>query len=473
MASFASAGSSAPSGAVYPRTKLVVRLKAGLRAYVGPPTEPAREEDVLLGVELGADAEYVTAYASPAGAGAGAAPVVPAEAPCFSPNGQFGAVLLPSGSTVITAASTGAAVIELPTDSTTMNMDFSPKGTFLVTWARLIAGKPAAEGGSGNISSQLKIWHVASGACVCSFSQKQYRRDLVQWTEDEAVCGRLVSNEVHLLAGLRPEQGIVGKVYHKGVSAFKLCPVSAKPYVCVFSPSAGGRPGQLALYRYHGITATAAAATAAAGEGGPTLAACVTSRGVMSATEADLLWSPTGAAVLAHTQSEVDSSNSSYYGASGLSILSCAGCEGAGAGGASPEKDAAAPLSAAVSQGKDGHIHDVKWSPCGNQFVISAGAMPCVCTLHNQTGEKVYDFGTNHRNTIAWSPHGRFLALAGFGNLVGDIDFYDTQAKKIKKMGSNNAHCSVAHAWSPDSRYFMTATLAPRMNVDNGFKIFR
>lgn len=85
----------------------------------------------------------------------------------------------------------------------------------------------------------------------------------------------------------------------------------------------------------------------------------------------------------------------------------------------------------------------------------------------------MYNFGAAHRNTVSWSPHGRFLVLAGFGNLVGDIDFYDTQAKKMKKMGSNNSHCAITHAWSPDSRYFMTATLAPRMNVDNGFKIFR
>lgn len=37
--------------------------------------------------------------------------------------------------------------------------------------------------------------------------------------------------------------------------------------------------------------------------------------------------------------------------------------------------------------------------------------------------------------------------------------------------GSNSSHCSVTCAWSPDSRYFLTATLTPRMNVDNGFKV--
>lgn len=40
-------------------------------------------------------------------------------------------------------------------------------------------------------------------------------------------------------------------------------------------------------------------------------------------------------------------------------------------------------------------------------------------------------------------------------------------------LGSNVGHCSTTHAWSPDSRYFMTASLAPRMNVDNCMKIFK
>ncbi|CAM9499774.1 unnamed protein product, partial [Ectocarpus fasciculatus] len=362
----------------------------------------------------------------------------------YSPNGALSATLLPSGCVVIAEAATGRQVTQLPTDATTMNLDFSPKGSFLVTWARPTTGS----------NTNLKVWNVSSGECVCSYTQKHYKKDLIQWTADEVICCRVVTNEVHILNGLHPEQGIVGKVYHKGVNTFKLCPLSAKPYICVFCPSAGGKNGQLALYRYNSTESAKPAGT-------EELVAA-------AASEANMLWSPTGAAVLIHTQADVDSSNNSYYGSSGLTIMSCSGCMDG-----SPEKDMINPLSAAVSQGKDGPIHDVRWSPMGTQFVISAGAMPCVCTLHNHKGEQIYDFGSAHRNTISWSPHGRFLALAGFGNLVGDIDFYDTQAKKIKKMSTNNAHCSVAHAWSPDSRYFMTATLAPRMNVDNGFKIFR
>ena len=32
---------------------------------------------------------------------------------------------------------------------------------------------------------------------------------------------------------------------------------------------------------------------------------------------------------------------------------------------------------------------------------------------------------------------------------------------------------AVAYGWAPDSRYFVTATLAPRMNVDNGVHIYK
>jgi translation initiation factor 2A len=110
-------------------------------------------------------------------------------------------------------------------------------------------------------------------------------------------------------------------------------------------------------------------------------------------------------------------------------------------------------MAAIVPQAADGAVHDVKWSPNGSGFVVIAGKMPAAVSMHNDRGDRVYDFGSGHRNAACWSPSGRFLVIAGFGNLVGDMDFYDIQAgKNPKKVGSNNAHCSVTHGWSPDSR---------------------
>ena len=37
---------------------------------------------------------------------------------------------------------------------------------------------------------------------------------------------------------------------------------------------------------------------------------------------------------------------------------------------------------------------------------------------------------------MRWSPHGRFVAVAGFGNLPGDLVFYEKKADgKCKKIG--------------------------------------
>ena len=99
----------------------------------------------------------------------------------------------------------------------------------------------------------------------------------------------------------------------------------------------------------------------------------------------------------------------------------------------------------------------------GKEFVVIAGTIPPAAALYNLEAEQIYAFGNAHRNVICWAPHGRFLALCGFGNLAGDVDFWDRNKKK--KIGSVNMPCAVEYGWSPDSRLFVTATTAPRMNV--------
>ena len=85
-----------------------------------------------------------------------------------------------------------------------------------------------------------------------------------------------------------------------------------------------------------------------------------------------------------------------------------------------------------------------------------------------------YELGAGPHNTIRWNPFGRFIMLAGFGNLPGDVKFYHRLFDgKFKLMGSCRAACSVTAEWSPCGRRLLTSTVAPRLNVDNGFKIWR
>merc|ERR1719261_1376138 len=98
--------------------------------------------------------------------------------------------------------------------------------------------------------------------------------------------------------------------------------------------------------------------------------------------------------------------------------------------------------------------------------------MPSEIALYEGVrGAKRYAFGKSRRNTIRWGSFGRFFAIGGFGNLAGDLDFWDKTTQKT--ICSFRAACTVDCAWGPDGRHFLTCTTAPRMRVDNQISIFK
>ena len=61
---------------------------------------------------------------------------------------------------------------------------------------------------------------------------------------------------------------------------------------------------------------------------------------------------------------------------------------------------------------------------------------------------------------------GNILCLAGFGNLQGNLEFWDLSQKKlISSVSAKDATCFM---WAPDGAHALTATLSPRMRVGNG-----
>jgi translation initiation factor 2A len=227
-----------------------------------------------------------------------------------------------------------------------------------------------------------------------------------------------------------------------------------------FVPETKGKPAKLALLRYPDALGTASNSKIP-----------VASKSFYQAEECKAMWSPKGDAALLLTSTTVDSSGDSYYGSSNLYLITAAG-------DAEP-----VPLP---GNNNNGPVHDVAWMPDGNKpssFAMISGRMPALGSLHHGgTAQPLFLFGNAHRNTIVWSPHGRFVTLAGFGNLAGGMDFWDRN--KCKKMPQyinatdkptfgNTANCAVGYGWAPNSRYFMVSTTSPRMNVDNGVKVFK
>ena len=120
---------------------------------------------------------------------------------------------------------------------------------------------------------------------------------------------------------------------------------------------------------------------------------------------------------------------------------------------------------------KEGPIHDANWSPNSKEFGVVYGFMPAKTKIFNTKAEITHNFDLGPRNTILYSPQGRFVLVAGFGNLNGQCDIYDLEhdyAKICTFEASNSTLCE----WSPDGKYILTATTSPRLRVENGFRIW-
>lgn len=96
--------------------------------------------------------------------------------------------------------------------------------------------------------------------------------------------------------------------------------------------------------------------------------------------------------------------------------------------------------------------------------------MPAKTMLFDQRVRSLHDFGPGPHNFLSFNPQGRLLIVAGFGNLAGKLNIYDRRSlNKIATIDApNTSHCE----WSPDGRFILTATLSPRLRVDNGIKIW-
>jgi len=101
-------------------------------------------------------------------------------------------------------AATGALVRELPV-AKIVELAFSPQGTLLATWQR-----PVSEPGK-EPADNLHVWRVSDGQQVLSVFQRAQNGWTPQWTDDESLMARLVTNEVHVYNGQDPSTGTVSR----------------------------------------------------------------------------------------------------------------------------------------------------------------------------------------------------------------------------------------------------------------------
>ncbi|KAL6870286.1 eukaryotic translation initiation factor eIF2A domain-containing protein [Trichoderma novae-zelandiae] len=351
----------------------------------------------------------------------------------YSPCGRFFGWATPEGLSVVDTTS-GQLILSLPL-ANVYELGFSPLGTFVITWER------PAKDEAGDATKNLKVWRTvedgvdaAAKLPVGQFVQKQQGGWNLQYTADEAYCARLVTNEVQFFES-HDFVTVWNKLRVEGATNFALAP-GQDHAVAVFIPERKGSPAAVKVYKV------------------PAFQNPISQKTFFKGDKVQLKWNKQGSSLLVLAQTDVDRSNKSYYGETTLYLLSTNGT-----------------LDARVTLDKEGPIHDVSWSPSSRQFGVVYGFMPAKTTIFNDRGVAVHSFPLGPRNTISFSPTGRFVLLAGFGNLAGQIDVYDLEKDNRKICTIESGNPSVCE-WSPDSRYIMTATTSPRLRVDNGVKLW-
>ncbi|KAJ3891070.1 eukaryotic translation initiation factor eIF2A-domain-containing protein [Lentinula edodes] len=354
-------------------------------------------------------------------------PEVPARTYVYSADGRLYAYALPNVVRIFQAE--GAQLLsELPL-SNVIELSFSPRGTYLSTWERPIKLDDNQQ------HKNLRVFSVSTGEELVAFTQKSQEGWDLQYTITESHAIRLVAQEIQVFRPTEWGKGVVDKLKVEGATKACLSP-GLNPSVAVFVAEKKGAPASIKIY---GLLTLSASPTC--------------QKTFFKADRSTIKWNLLGTQVLLLTQTDVDNTNKSYYGETGLYLLSAAG-----------------NFDCRVALDKEGPIHDFAWSPNSKEFGVVYGYMPAKTVIFDQRVRTLYDFGAAPHNYISFNPQARLLALAGFGNLAGKIDIFDrrTLNKLCTIDAPNTSYCD----WSPDGRFLLTATLSPRLRVDNGIKIW-
>ncbi|KAG0674414.1 hypothetical protein C6P40_000406 [Pichia californica] len=355
-------------------------------------------------------------------------------------NGKAFLYTIPTGINIIDTINGNLLFkIEIPD---IFEINISPNGNFITTWSKLTKDSNDSNIYLKNvniinidlINNNFKILH--------SFLNKTQNGWIPQFTADESIVAfyrnpyslnffKLNSN---LLDFSKPLYTLDLKEFGK-IEDFQLSP-GKNPSVAVFIPAIKSNPAYIKVYSL------------------PNIKNPVSQKQFFKGESCIFKWNSLGTSILALVSTDVDSTNKSYYGETQLYLLDISGL-----------------FDQKIHLPNEGPIHEITWSPTSREFAVIYGYMPAVTTFFDSRGNSIHSLPKASRNTILYSPHAKYILVAGFGNLPGDIDILDRQNKFSKIISFQASNTSICK-WSPDGRFILTATTSPRLRVDNSVKIW-
>lgn len=323
-------------------------------------------------------------------------------------------------------------------------LSVSPQGNYFTTWSKL------NKDSEGNYDPNVHIVHVdianKSYSILQKFLNKTQNGWIPQFFADESVICLYRNPYSMNFFKISPTEGGLDfskplytldlKEFGK-IESFQMSP-GKNPAIAVFIPAKGGNPAFIKVFSLP-LGATKKP---------------VSEKQFFKGESCVFKWNSLGTSLLALVSTDVDSTNKSYYGETQLYLLDISGL-----------------FVQKINLPNEGPIHECTWSPTSREFAVIYGYMPAVTTFFDSRGNAIHSLPKNSRNTILYSPHAKYILVAGFGNLPGDVDILDRQNKFSKVVSFQASNTSVCK-WSPDGRFILTATTSPRLRVDNSVKIW-
>ncbi|KAL3990381.1 Eukaryotic translation initiation factor eIF2A family protein [Acanthocheilonema viteae] len=362
----------------------------------------------------------------------------PKSHPCrvfqFSNTGQY-FCYCDTVRTVLVESSTGREIfnVDLPR---TQQIVFSPRDRLLAAYEPYVSyvAKTVENIEQRHPAPNLRLWSLPDGKHITTLIAQKQNSWKIQWTDDEVYSVRLVGSEI-LIHKYNSYEKYESKLVIRNVESCSLSSGMEPHHLAVYIPAFGGQPALVQLKRLdHKFTTVA-------------------SKTLFKCDKVNLLWSCKGSAMIIMAIVDVDTSNKSYYGEQNLYLVAVNG------------DNCTVPLE------KRGPVYCAKWSPSGKQFAVCYGFMPARVTLYNLKCDPVFDFGEGPRNDMYYNRFGNILILCGFGNIAsGRMQFWDVEARR--EIVTIEAPNTTLLEWAPDGQHLMTATTAPRLRIDNCFRIW-
>lgn len=272
---------------------------------------------------------------------------------------------------------------------------FSPKANYLVTAEHIAATKDGSEP-----LPNVFVYNVSTGEQVFSVLNRKYAEETQSsWSSDESLFTILVGGEA-LFYETEGENGFTKPTRRIGGmrgGELAVAGAGSHPHISLYVPGVKEAPSTCRIYRYPSLDQNQA----------------VASKSFFQADRVEMLWNKRASGMILMTIMDVDSTGASYYGKQSLYYLNTKG-------------DACA-----ISLSKDGPIHAVEWNPKGTEFCIIYGYMPSKATFFNLKCDPIFEVNEAPRNSIYYNDFGNIVLLAGFGNLRGNVEVWNSNEKKL------------------------------------------